>query len=182
MCQPQTEVQTRRRLTTLLVSLTNRVVFFCRCLRGKELLPVYFLLSPDSIRPRRLHLGRARPAPLPGDGGSLGNVVLSPCDTESISFERNGVWAEKEKMDLSLSGDVSFVTVWKNLNQVCQLCCGPRVYFQDTEGYLDVFLELLKLEGHAVMLQGWHRRLKWDTGISLHSVSVCLVWTSSDHL
>lgn len=176
MCRPQTDVQTRRRLTALLVSVTKRVVFFCRRLRWEGaascLLPVVPRLhQAPQAPPWKSSIGSVSTR----SARSVGNVVLSRCDTESVSFERNCVWAEKEEMDLSLSGDVSSVTVWKNLNQVCQLCCGPQVYFLDAEGYWDVFLELLKLEGRAVMLQGRHRLWKWDTGISLHSASVCLV-------
>lgn len=68
-----------------------------------------------------------------------------------------------------------FPTAWKNLNHVGNLCFGPQVYFQDGNGFTsDLFLELLKLEKHAVMLQGRHQHWKWDTGISLHPVCVCV--------
>lgn len=38
----------------------NVLCFSAAVVVGKELLPVYFLLSPDSIRPRRLHLAAQR--------------------------------------------------------------------------------------------------------------------------
>lgn len=54
MCRPQTDVQTRRRLTALLVSVTKRVVFFCRRLRWEGAASCLLPVVP------RLHLAAQR--------------------------------------------------------------------------------------------------------------------------
>lgn len=66
------------------------VVSCCRC--EKELLPVYFLVSPDSIRPRRLHLEELNWLHFLETGGSVGNVVLSRCDTVPAALMSEDPW------------------------------------------------------------------------------------------
>lgn len=66
-------------------SFYHHIVFSCCCCK-KKLFPVYFLVSPDSIRPRRLHLEELNRLHFLETGGSVGNVVLSRRDTEPAAL------------------------------------------------------------------------------------------------
>ena len=141
-------------------SFYHHIVFSCCCCK-KKLFPVYFLVSPDSIRPRRLHLEELNRLHFLETGGSVGNVVLSRRDTELAALRSEDPWglcfmrcdlreARKHRerwMCVCEPGRKKclYIIWWRSfhsqgdINHVCPLCLGPQVYFQDRNGFIWVY-------------------------------------------